>query len=245
MPSETWVLLDFDNTLCDMSRHRGQYLRELAAALSGEFGGEADEWTVAIEPELEASLANYARRFTGDPLAGFNVWIDEERVRATEAVFAAMHTPLPDEPVVDLAKRLQFDALTGCNAMVEGVDSALRELFDMGVRTQMASAQESEYLLAALIGAGIESFTESKFGPDLVDCAKEGPEFYRRIYGQLGIRPSQAIVVDDQAMCLDWAEETGARVVQAVLLPDRPEPEFPIVLRSFADLPRLIRMGLT
>jgi FMN phosphatase YigB (HAD superfamily) len=246
MPADTYLFIDFENTLCDMAAHREQFAGVLCRLLSEEFGGQRDQWHSAIRHQLALSMGDYARKFTGDPLAGYNAWVDQERVRATTGIFTAMEVPLPtDEPVVKLAKRLQFDALTGCNSLLEGTESALKELFDQGVRTQLASAQESEYLLAALIGAGVESYTESKFGPDLVDCAKEGPEFYRRIFAACEIRPSQAIVVDDQAMCLDWAEEAGARVVQAALLPDSPEPEFPIVLRSFSDLPRLIRMGLT
>lgn len=246
MTADTYLFIDFENTLCDMAAHRAQFVGELSGLLAAEFGGERDRWIDVLRQELEAGMADYARKFTGDPLAGFNAWIDVERVRVTSAAFAAMSVPLPnDGPAVELAKRLQFDALTGCNALIDGAEAALKGLFEMGVRTQIASAQESEYLLAALIGAGVESFTEMKFGPDLVDCAKEGPEFYRRIFAACEIRPSQAIVLDDQAMCLDWAEEAGARVVQAALLPDSPEPEFPVVLRRFADLPRLIRMGLT
>lgn len=245
MPSDSFLFIDFDNTLCEMSSHREQFTQKLAELLSVEFDHDVEDWRPALRRELDASLANYARKFAGDPLAGYSAWIDEERVRVTTAVFAAIGAPLPThEPVIDLAKRLQFDALTDCISIFPGVEDALRVLFDMGIRIQLASGQESEYLLAALIGGGIESFIESKFGPDLVDCAKEGPEFYRRIFNVCEIQPSEAIVVDDQAMCLDWAEEAGARVVQAVLLPDRPEPEFPIVLKSIADLPRVIRMGL-
>ncbi len=239
------LFIDFDNTLSDMAALDAQFVRELGHLLSGEFGSESATWESALKPELDATRGRYAVKFTGDPLAAYNQWIEAEREKVTTAVFASAGVPLPSaEPIAPLAKRLQFDALTACNAALPEAKSCLRELFEMGVHIQMASTQESEYLLAALIGAGLESYIESKFGPDLVDCAKEGPEFYQRIFQQCEIRPSRAIVVDDQAMCLDWAEEAGARVVQACLLPDSPEPEFPIVLRSLADLPKLVQMGL-
>ena len=246
MPGEQYVFLDFDNTLSDMNEVGEQYVRELATLLSSGYGKEADDWIVALRPELSASIGRYVDKFAGDPLAGYNAWIEEERARVATAIFGRMTVPMPaGESMAEIAKRIQFDALTSCYATLPGGEEALRELFGMGKRIHMASSQESDYLLAALIGAGLESFIETKFGPDLVDCAKEGPEFYQRIFAACEIRPSQAIVVDDQAMCLDWAQEAGARVVQAALLPDSPEPEFPIVLRSLADLPRLIRMGLT
>src|SRR5262249_10976942 len=139
-----------------------------------------------------------------------------------------------------LAAKIQFDALTACNAAFPHAESALRELHEMGVRTQTASSQESEYLLAALIGAGIESYIETKFGPDLVDCAKESPEYYCRIFKTCEIRPSQAIVVDDQPECLDWAEEAGARVIQARLIPDAQEQQFPNAITDLSSLPAMV-----
>jgi phosphoglycolate phosphatase-like HAD superfamily hydrolase len=241
MPEGVFLFVDFDDTLSDFSALGAQYVQEVSRLLSNEFGGDAAEWAVAVVPELEASVARYVGKFVGNPLAGYNSWIEEERVRVAEAIFGRAGRELPaGESPGTLAKRIQFDALTSCNAVFPGVEEALHTLFEADVRIQLASSQESDYLLAALIGGGIESCTESKYGPDLVDCAKEGPEFYRRIFGTCGISPSQAIVLDDQAICLHWAEEAGARVIQACLKADAEEPAFPVVLRSMAELPGLV-----
>jgi FMN phosphatase YigB (HAD superfamily) len=242
MPDSTYLFLDFDDTLSDAAEHAAQYVRELAGLLASDCGGGAEQWAAAIAPAWQESVRRYEAKFTGNPLAGYNAWLEEERARMTEAIFAAVGAPLPArEPLGEFAKRVMFDALTGCNAAFPGAEDVLRELFEQGVRTQMASSQESDYLFAALIGAGVESYTESKFGPDLVDCAKEGPEFYRLIFEACGIRPSQAIVLDDLPVCLDWAEEAGAKVVQARIKPGGPEPEFPVVLTCLADLPELVK----
>jgi phosphoglycolate phosphatase-like HAD superfamily hydrolase len=241
MPDEIFLFFDFDDTLSDFSLHGPQYVSELARLLSSDFGGEAEEWSSVIKPTLAESIQRYTEKFANNPLGGYNAWIEAERVRVAQEIFAGVGKSLPpDENIAEFAKRVQFDALTCCNAIFPGTDEALHDLFDRGVRMQLASSQESDYLLAALVGGGIESYTESKFGPDLIDCAKEGPEFYRRIFEVCKIRPSQAIVIDDQAMCLDWAEETGARIIQAALRPDSPQPEFPVVLHKMSDLPNLI-----
>jgi phosphoglycolate phosphatase-like HAD superfamily hydrolase len=241
MPEGVFLFVDFDDTLSDFAALGGQYVEQLSRLLSSEFGGEPGEWAAATVPELEASVARYVEKFVGNPLAGYNAWIEEERARVAAAIFARVGRELPaNEPLGPLAKRVQFDALTNCNAVFPGTEEALHALFEADVRIQLASSQESDYLLAALIGGGIESCTESKFGPDLVDCAKEGPEFYRRIFAMAEISPSQAIVLDDQAMCLDWAEEAGARVIQACLKANAAEPEFPVVLGSMAELPGLV-----
>lgn len=242
MSEQTYVFIDFDDTLSDAQALWEQYVEELAALLSMDVGGDEAIWKAALRPAIDRSLARCAEKFRDNPLAGYVEWIDEERVRFTEEVFVEVGQPLPTrDPLVEFAKRMQFDALTACNAAFPGAEEALRELFEMGVRTQMASAQESEFLLAALIGAQIESYIESKFGPDLVGCAKEGPEFYRRIFEACHVHPSQAIVVDDQPLCLDWAEEVGAKVVQARIKPNAPEPQFPTVLNALPDLPGLVR----
>jgi FMN phosphatase YigB (HAD superfamily) len=241
MPECVYVFMDFDNTLSDSDALRKQYVQELTSILNRDFGGETGAWEAALSPALDASQARYQETFFGNPLAGYTDWLAQERVRITQEVFGAMGiTPPEGEPLGDFAKRVQFEALTCCNAALPGAEEAMRGLFEAGHRTQIASAWESEYLFAALIGAGIESYTESKFGGDLVNCAKEGSEFYQRIFAACQIRPSQAIVVDDQAICLDWAEEAGARVIQARLMPNAPEPEFPVVLTRLTDLTQLV-----
>ena len=241
MSETVYLFVDFDNTLIDSDALRRQYVQELASILHRDFGGEIAGWEAALSPALDASQARYQATFSGNPLAGYTDWLAQERVRITQEVFGAMGVASPEgEPLGDLARRLQFEALTNCNTALPGAEEALRGLFEAGHRTQIASAWDSEFLFAALIGAGIESYTESKFGGDLVNCAKEGPEFYQRIFAACDIRPAQAIVVDDQAICLDWAEETGAKVIQARLMPNAPEPEFPLVLTRLTDLTQMV-----
>src|SRR5262245_37647852 len=111
MPDPTYLFLDFDDTLSDFEALGAMYVRELAALLAGDFGGEEAAWAAAVQPELAASKARYVEKFAGDPLAGFNAWIGPERARVAEAVFARVGRPFPtDDPPDVLAARLQFDA---------------------------------------------------------------------------------------------------------------------------------------
>jgi len=241
MAEETFLFVDFDNTMVDTERLRSLYTAELARILASDYGGDENRWAAAIPPALDACMARYVATFEGRPLAGYCAWLPEEMARIAAEVFTGAGVAAPaGVPLSEVAQRAQFDALAACNAAIEGAEDALRTLFDRGVRTQVASAQDSEYLLAALIGSGLESYTESKFGPDLIDCAKEGPEFYQRMFDQVGVEPSRAIVLDDLPTCLRWAEEAGAKVVQACLLPASREPAFPHVLRRFSYLPELV-----
>lgn len=239
------LFLDFDDTLSEYTGLGRQYVGSVAALLARDFGGEETAWVPIVQPELIASMARYKEAFVGGSGEGFKDWLAEERRRVVAAIFAgAGKAPPADRDAVEMALQIQHAALSGCCAAFPGAEASLQTLAEAGIQIMMASSQPSDYLRSALEGAGLARYITHFFGPDLVDCAKEGPEFYRRLFAACDIRPSRAVVVDDQTQCLDWAEEAGARVVQACLLPDSPEPEFPVVVRHLVDLPKLLRMGL-
>lgn len=235
------LFLDFDDTLSDYTDLGRQYVAVLAATASIEFGGSAERWIAALQPALVESLARYRMAFTGNPRAGFVRWIAGERERLVKTVCDAVGIGLPrDLSPVELGLRLQSRGLESCTALFPGATAAMREISDAGVAVNLASSQESHYLRSALAGSGVEGYIDNWFGADLVDCAKEGPEFYHCVFAACGIRPSQAIVVDDQPECLDWAEEAGARVIQACIKRPRGEAEFPVVMTDLAELPRMV-----
>ena len=233
-----YLFIDFDETLCDSFVLRTQYVREVGALLAQSYGKTEDEWAKATADLLVALEKDYVARFAGNPLAGYSDWLDAARQKSVETLFGALNQPIPDN-AIQIIKETQFNALTACDAAYPGAYEALDALFQADVRVQMASGNESEYLLAALIGAGIESFTESKFGPDLVDCAKEGPEYYLKIFEATGVSPSDALVVDDQPQALAWAMAAGAKTVQARLSTELRFPDVPGVLAILTDLREL------
>ncbi len=234
------LFVDFDDTLSDFVGLGGQYVARLATLLSGEFGGRKLDWASLLPAAIAASLDRYATKFGNNPQPGFAAWAEQERARIVTELFDAMNRKLPlNETAVSLADRLQWDALTTCGAPLPGAEAALTDVCNLGVKVQMASSWGSRYLHAALIGAGLDSSIETKFGPDLVDCPKEGPEFYRRIFRVCDVRPDRAVVLDDQVMCLDWAEEAGARVIQACMKSNSPA-QFPTAIRNLSELPAAI-----
>ncbi len=218
------LFFDFDDTLSDFDRFGAQYVTALAGILSREMGGGAGKWHEAISPALAASIGRYLRRFLGNPLQGYNAWISEERPRVVADVFGRVGLEAPDaESAGHLAVLLQEKALRRCSALFPGADSALMELFDRRYPIYLASSQESKYLRGAMTGAPCYHQIQEFYGPDLLDCAKEGPEFYGRLFQTVGVDPRCAVVIDDQVMCLEWADELGARVIQACVR-TMPEP---------------------
>lgn len=233
-----YLFIDFDETLSDSFVLRTQYVREVGALLAQSYGKTEDEWAKVTVDLLVALERDYVARFVGNPLAGYSNWLDAARQTSAERLFAALDQPVPDN-AIQIVKETQFNALTACDAAFPGAYEALDALFQADVRVQMASGNESEYLLAALIGAGIESFTESKFGPDLVNCAKEGPEFYLKIFEAMSIAPSDALVVDDQPEALQWAMTAGAKTIQARISTELHFPDVPGVSALMTDLRQL------
>ena len=242
MPDECFVFLDFDDTLSDPFQFHTQYVREVGAILAPQFGGDADRWAKTAIDTLEALEREYVERFENNPLNGYRAWLEIVRERSARQMFEQMGLPVPAD-AARIARETQFNALLQCNAAFPGAVEAMAELFEAGCRIQIASGQESEYLMAALMGAGLESYTESKFGPDLVDCAKEGPEYYERIFAATGVKPAEIVVVDDSPPAIGWAMKAGATVIQSKLSRER---HFDVVagvasvLTDMRDLPGLV-----
>ena len=219
---EQFLFLDFDDTLSDRSLFIPQYINELSSNLTRLYGGEKLKWESACARMISDIEQSYLAIFIDRPDAGYRTWLDETRLNSITTMFERVGCALPEEPD-RVAKELQFNALIGCNAAFPNAFETMNTLYESGYRIQISSANESEFLLAALIGAGIESFTESKFGPDLVDCAKEGPLFFEKIFEAAQVKAEDAIVIDDHPAVLQWAKSLGARVVQARMLPSSPE----------------------
>lgn len=74
------------------------------------------------------------------------------------------------------------------------------------------------------------------YGADMINTFKEGPEYYKRIFTDVGILPTEALVVDDCPHAIAWAAQTGARTV---LISTSSSPENSVTLRigSLAELP--------
>ncbi|PZN06643.1 MAG: hypothetical protein DIU69_12960 [Bacillota bacterium] len=87
---------------------------------------------------------------------------------------------------------------------------------------------------------GISSAFRRLYDPDLVGVLKIGPDYYGRILEDAGVRPAEALVVDDRPEAVTWAAEAGARSV--LVGQSRGEgcrPDF--VITCLAELPDLLR----
>ncbi|MCW3094454.1 MAG: putative phosphatase [Chthonomonadaceae bacterium] len=191
---------------------------------------------------LVAVQDDYVDRFVGNPTNGYLAWLRALRLRSMHLVFGAMGLPAPAN-AEQLSVKRQFEALSKCNAAFPGADEMLGELTRQGYSLHMASGQESEYLRGGLSGSGLTHYFGRLFGPDLVDCAKEGTEYYSRVFDAIGVRSNEVIIVDDYPPAIGWAVASGAQVVQVKLSPlirHPTQPGIAAVVTSLYDLPEQI-----
>jgi hypothetical protein len=69
---------------------------------------------------------------------------------------------------------------------------------------------------------------------------KRGPEYYERIFADLGVAPSDTLVVDDSPRATRWATQMGARTV-LVRDSSLPRTGSTVHIRSLIELPAMVQ----
>ena len=239
------VFLDFDETVSDQMRFNLLYVREIGRRMAARHGGDSEAWAKSAIDMMVAVEEDYVARFVGNPLNGNCEWLADFRVGSIGLLYKGMGLPVPED-AARLSLQIQREALCGCDAAFPGAPEALAAISSAGHRIHMASGQESEFLRGGMTGNGCARYIDRFFGPDLVGCAKEGPEYYERVFRAVGISPSEAIVVDDYPPAIGWALDVGATVVQMRLSSVHHfdvVPGVAAVITDHRDLPNVV-MGL-
>ncbi len=231
------LLFDFDDTLSEQIHFNTQYVRGIGGVLAERFGGEGEDWAKSAIDMLVALEAEYIAQFE-TMHTGYNTWYAGMHMAAMSRVFAGMGRDVP-EGAEQLSHETQRLAMAQCDAIFPGVRETLFQLKEAGYTLHLASGNDSLHLQRALVGAGLASLFERHYGPDLIDCVKEGPLYYERIFADLNLTPQQAVVIDNDPNALTWAISLGAQAIQVDFLPYK---QVPIVhgtlahVRSFAEI---------
>lgn len=211
------VLLDFDDTLSEFDSFLEQFTSTLATLLTDKLGGSPEEWNRKVLNMMIVVENDYIQHFIQNPLAGYRQWLPTSYQLASEFLFDST-IPLKKRERIRLLKRVRKQALLSVNACFPGMIQLVKDLHNNNVQLVMASGNDSEHLNHALKAAGILNCFSKVYGPDLIDCAKEGPEYYARICDALSITPDQAVVVDNDAVALGWAADVGMKTVHLRIL---------------------------
>ena len=208
------LLLDFDETLSDRRALMKQFCAVAGGIIANAHGGQPEIWREHCAGMLLALETEYVATFAGSPLNGYCEWLASAGARAAPMLFELAGRELP-ERADRLAAEIQHRALLKCSCLYPGAANAIRTAAQTYTLCT-ASANDSAFLDSALTGYGIRPyFAGPLFGPDLLDCAKEGPEYFARLLQKLHVPPERVALIDDDPECCAWITELGASAIQA------------------------------
>src|SRR5258708_23721353 len=120
------------------------------------------------------------------------------------------------------------------------VVDTIRTLHRQSYTLHTASGESSLDLAGYLHAMGVRDCFGRLYGPDLIEVLKEGPEYYERIFADLGIAAADALVVDDSPRVIEWATQVGAC---AVLVRDSslPRTGTTVHIASLVELPAVLQ----
>jgi FMN phosphatase YigB (HAD superfamily) len=197
------VFLDIYGVLMDASALAAEWQRLVGEFLIPRLGGTPDAWGAANKYAAERMFARY-RDPGGTPRETHGrlrrLWLREmcEHVGVATPKDAG---PLAEATNAWVSERLRATYLT--------TPDALRALKARGYRLFTSAGSVSQDAAAYLKGMGVRELFEETYGTDIIDRWKTNAGFYRKILEHSGVDPKDAVTVDDQERCLDWAKRAG------------------------------------
>jgi HAD superfamily hydrolase (TIGR01509 family) len=235
----TAVFIDDGGVMNDNSLRGPQWQRLVAEFFVPILGGEHAAWAEANRVVFQRLWDEFI--LVGPQGRDYTEWWDEcQRIWLCEmAAFVGVQAPSDDAQCVKLAQQAAVCITQRVRSAYPGAVEAIRAIHEMGVSLFTASGGHSRELDGYLTGMGARGFFRTLYGPDLVNQAKEGVEYYRRVFTHAGIDPKRALVVDDSPSAVAWARIAGAVtcLVTAVTPQDIPAD---LIVPRLADLPAII-----
>ena len=221
-----------DNTL------RGpQWQRLVGEYLSPRLDGSLQAWAEANKHVATREVKLYMDHewATGElDYLAFREQLDRDWI-VWMAEMVGVDAPKGDE-CVRLARETSYFVTRRVRSACAGAVDAIRQLHATGYPLYTASGEDSDQLDGYLKGMGVRDLFRTLYGPDLVNTAKQVPEYCPRIFEDAEVDPGEAVVVDDSPAVVAWAREAGATAVLVSAEDDGAGP----VVRSLAALPAFL-----
>ena len=234
------IFLDDGGVMNDNSLRGPQWRRLVAEFFAPLLGGTHEAWSEANRIVIDNLLdpANWQKRIQeASDYASFDRRYQLDWLRSMCEI-VGVPTP-PEEESLELAYRATALIISRVRADFPGVVDAIRTLHSQGYTLHTASGEPSTDLDGHLTGMGVRDCFGRLYGPDLVNTFKEGPEYYEHIFADLGISPTDALVVDDSPRAISWATQVGAKTV-LVNNSSHHETTATLHIGSLAELPQMI-----
>jgi len=199
------IFFDAAGVLLDTSAMQTQWQRLIGEFLAPRLGGAPSAWGPANAYAVERMWARY-RDPRGTPRE------THERLRRLwlREMCEKVGVPSPRDAGA-LAEETYGWVAARVAAPMPGVVGAMRSLKARGFRLFTSTAQASLEIGGYLKAIEVRELFDETYGTDIIDRWKTNAAFYRRILEHAGVRAEDAVTVDDQERCLDWAKRAGLR----------------------------------
>jgi len=244
MPQLT-IFLDDGGVISDNNLRASQWQRLVGEFFVPLLGGTSEAWKEAngiVSERLFQADAWDARLRAASDYQSFDRSYQFDWLSGMCEI-VGLEIP-PEEACVELAYRATVSITCRISAAFPGVVDTIRQLSRQGYTLHTASGEPSVALSGYLSALKVVDCFGHLYGPDLVDTFKIGTEYYKSFFADLGINPSEALVVDDSPHAVNWASQVGA---QAVLVSNTLPAEKKKIqyIKSLAELPSLLQRSFS
>jgi HAD superfamily hydrolase (TIGR01509 family) len=233
------IFLDDGGVITDKERRAAEFERLVGDCFVPLLGGTEEAWNRAHRVVVDRLAGPQSVRALA--AADFVGFYRAYQLRWIGGMCELLGQPTPPkEECLDLASRALGWITRRIHAALPGAVEAIQLLYRQGYALYTASGSCSLELAGALEGIGVRHCFGHLYGADLINTFKDGPEYYVRLFTDVGVQPAEALVVDDSAEALEWAAGLGARTV---LVSSSPHPQTGVTshLGSLAELPAFLR----
>ena len=206
------LFIDDGGVLNDNGLRGPEWLRLIGGFMPARLGDTADQWARANAAVFPRVWGGIAKR-----LSSFATYTEFQRAYSVEWMRAmCAHVgvePPADDVAIALHAELTCYVWERADAAIAGAADAVLALHKAGYTLYTASGQASWEMQVITEKMGIGHAFAGLYGPDLVDQVKNGPAFYEKVFADAGVPAANALVVDSEAECCEWAREAGAQAL--------------------------------
>ncbi len=229
------IFLDLGGVIMEKRQQAEQWACLIGTYFSPRLGRTPREWTIAhrIVTQHLVAQGNVLQQATPD----FIAFYDAYNVSWLSGMCEVLALPIPtSDACLALVEAAIASLSTQIQAVLPGAVEAIQTLYAQGYQLHTASGAASIEIAGYLQEAGVRSCFGRCYGADLINTFKQGPTYFERLFADLGLRPAEALVVDDGIDVLGWAAQLGARTL-LVGSPLDADEETTECIRSLAQLP--------
>jgi|SRR3990172_1654286 len=227
------LFLDLYGVLADSRAMEKAYNARMAAILHRRFGGSLDAWRELQQGSYEWYQAEGLRLDARPgPEREGEAWVEAVwRLSADQIawMFTRAGVLVPGDPA-RYSEQLEEETVREIDALFEDVRPVLPRLKADGHRLFLSTNATRSNGESALIGGGVREWFDGLVYLENAQAKKDRAYYWRRAFEIAGVRPLQAVCVDDVSRFLEPASDLGARCVQLVRGdPPRQQGRFPVL----------------